>query len=53
MRTKWSYLRDKFVKELRRATISNGDRVSSWPHFQAMMFVRDSAKRKYEQKHYV
>ena len=48
---RWKSLRDKFVREIKKAKKRKSDEegpvyVSCWPHFQVMMVVSDTIKHR-------
>lgn len=42
MKSKWTYLRDKLVKELKKNTRTLRKAESRWMYFDSMAFVRDA-----------
>lgn len=42
MKSKWTYLRDKLVKELKKSVRTRRKSESRWIYFDSMAFVRDA-----------
>lgn len=47
MKSKWTYLRDKLVKELKKSSRTRRKSESRWIYFDSLAFVRD-ANRQYD-----